>query len=230
MPDIIENTAAIFANQTEKIRQAIINELVNIYTQGGDPILFAEQMLKANFNEHIIRDLGFGANMDSLFAEYDKIAGGVAKTFGSVSAVTVNQLKNLDSLFFMEHVRDVGEALTRQMVYAAYMGITESALKENLLNATKKLSEAQIGSLTNTALRTFSRGIFAITANELAPKDAKFMFNSAGLIPTSRDFCIDHVGQTFTLEEAQALSNYEGGSAWIEGGGFNCRHSWTLVT
>jgi len=230
MPDAIDKTAALFAEQAEKIRQAIIAELAGVYTQGGNPALFAEQMLKANFSEHIIRDLGFGADMDSLFAEYDKIAAGVAKTFGGVSAVAVNQLMNLDSLFFMEHVRDVGEALTRQMVYAAYTGITEKALIDNLLNATKNLSAAQVGSLTNTALRTFGRATFAATAQELAPKDAKFLFNGAGLIPTSRDFCIENVGKTFTLAEAQALTNDQGGSAFVDGGGWGCRHSFELVT
>jgi len=227
MPDAIDKTAALFAEQAEKIRQAIIAELAGVYTKGGNPAVFAEQMLKANFSEHIIRDLGFGADMDSLFAEYDKIAAGVAKTFGGVSTVAVNQLMDLDSLFFMEHVRDVGEALTRQMVYAAYTGITEKALINNLLTATKSLSAVQVGSLTNTALRTFGRATFAATAQELAPKDAKFLFNGAGLIPTSRDFCIKNVGKTFTLAEAQAL---DGGSAFVNGGGFNCRHSWSLVT
>ena len=230
MPDAIDRTAALFAAQAEKIRQAIIIELAGVYTKGGNPAVFAEQMLKANFSEHIIRDLGFGADMDSLFAEYDKIVAGVAKTFGNVSAVTVGQLKTLDSLFFMEHVRDVSEALTRQMVYAAYTGITEKALIDNLLNATKKLSAAQIGSLTNTALRTFGRSTFAATAQELAPADAMFLFNGAGLIPTSRPFCVENVGKIFTIEQAMHLVNDQGGSAWWEGGGWGCRHPWSLVT
>ena len=231
MPDSIENIAAAFAMQSEKIRTKLISEMANIYKRGGDPSNFAEQMLSANFSEHIIRDLGFGKDMDSLFAEYDKIAGGVAKTFGEVSSFVVEQLKTLDSLFFMEHVRDVGEALTRQMVYAAYTGITEKALIENLMIATKKLSEAQIGSLTNTALRTFSRGTFAMTAQEYAPKDAKYQYVGGVILEdASRPFCKKNYEKIFTLAEAQALTNDQGGGAFIEGGGHNCRHWFELVT
>ena len=162
MPDAIDKTAELFAMQAEQIRTKIVAELAAVYKKGGDPAAFADQMLSANFSEHIIRDLGFGADMDSLLAEYDNIASGVAKTFGAVSQVAVEQLKTLDSLFFMNHVQDVGTALTRQMVYAVYTGIGEKALIENLLTATKSLSQAQIGSLTNTALRTFSLSLIHI--------------------------------------------------------------------
>ena len=116
MPDTIDKTAELFAMQAEQIRTKIVSELAAVYKKGGDPAAFADQMLSANFSEHIIRDLGFGADMDSLLAEYDNIASGVAKTFGAVSLVAVEQLKTLDSRFFMKHVRDAGDALTRQTV------------------------------------------------------------------------------------------------------------------
>uniref|UniRef100_A0A6M3KEV0 Putative capsid morphogenesis protein n=1 Tax=viral metagenome TaxID=1070528 RepID=A0A6M3KEV0_9ZZZZ len=226
MPDAIDKTAELFAKQAEQIRTRLITELAAVYKKGGDPAAFAEQMLKANFSEHIIRDMGFGADMDSLFAEYDKIAGDVAKTFGAVSQVAVEQLKTLDSLFFMEHVRDVGEALTRQMVYAVYTGITEKALIENLLNATKKLSEAQIGSLTNTALRTFGRGTFAATAAEYAPADAKFVYVGPSDDKT-RPIC-QEILAAGAMTRAEISARF--GDAFISGGQFNCRHSWQLVT
>jgi len=139
-----EKAADYFALQAEQIRKKLINELVKIYKKGGDPAAFAEQMLTANFTEHIIKDLGFADEMNSLFAEYDKIAGGIAKTFGQVPTVAIEQLKTLDSLFFMEHVRDVGEALTRQMVYAVYTRIDEKTLIENLMAATKSLSKNKL--------------------------------------------------------------------------------------
>jgi len=225
MPDAIDKTAELFAKQAEQIRTRLITELAAVYKKGGDPAAFAEQMLSANFSEHIIRDMGFGADMDSLFAEYDKIAGSVAKTFGAVSQVAVEQLKSLDSLFFMEHVRDVGEALTRQMVYATYTGITEKALIENLLNATKKLSEAQIGSLTNTALRTFGRGTFAATAAEYAPADAKFVYVGPSI--GARPICLEILAAG-PMTRAEISAQF--GDAFINGGGFNCRHSFALVT
>lgn len=226
MPDAIDITAATFAAQAEQIRTKLIAELAAVYQKGGDPAAFAEQMLKANFSEHIIRDMGFGADMDSLFAEYDKIASGVAKTFGAVSKVAVEQLKTLDSLFFMEHVRDVGEALTRQMVYAVYTGITEKALIDNLMAATTKLSEAQIGSLTNTALRTFGRGTFAATAAEYAPVDAEFFYDGPNDDKT-RDDCLEMLAAG-PMTRAEISARF--GDAFISGGGMNCRHSWRLVT
>jgi len=220
-----DKAAEYFAMQVEQIRKKLINELVEIYKKGGDPAVFAEQMLSANFTEHIIRDLGFADEMNSLFAEYDKIAGGIAKTFGQVSTAAVEQLKTLDSLFFMEHVRDVGEALTRQMVYAVYTRIDEKTLIENLMAATKSLSEEQIGTLVNTSLRTFERGTFAITAEEYAPKDATYIYVGPDDDRT-RPECQEMLAAgELTLEEIE--SRFPG--ALINGGGWGCRHSWQMV-
>jgi len=220
-----EKAADYFALQAEQIRKKLINELVKIYKKGGDPAAFAEQMLTANFTEHIIKDLGFADEMNSLFVEYDKIAGGIAKTFGQVPTVAIEQLKTLDSLFFMEHVRDVGEALTRQMVYAVYTRIDEKTLIENLMAATKSLSKEQIGTLVNTSLRTFSRATFAATAREYAPKDAKYRYVGPEDDRT-RPECLEmlYAGE-LTLDEIE--ERFPG--ALIGANRWNCRHSWELV-
>lgn len=229
MSSKIDRAAGVFATQAERIRKRLVNELVAAYRKSEDPAVLIERILSVDFGKYIIQDLGLSVELDSLLSEYDSIAKDIAKIFGSVSRVAVEQLKTLDSLFFMRHVRDVGDELKRQMVYAVYTDISEKALLENLMSATARLSEAQIGSLVNTALRTFSRGTFAATAVELSPPNAKYRYTGGELIETSRPFCVENFGKVFTLEEAMNLRNDQGGCAFIEGGGFNCRHFFELV-
>lgn len=45
----------------------------------------------------------------------------------------------------------------------------------------------------------------------------------------TRPFCIDRVGKMFTVKEINGMDNGMGLDVWLNGGGWNCRHSWVPV-
>lgn len=51
----------------------------------------------------------------------------------------------------------------------------------------------------------------------------------AGPSGTQRDFCIDHIGKTYTLAEVKGMVNQFGQPALYYCGGYNCRHRWDAV-
>jgi hypothetical protein len=55
------------------------------------------------------------------------------------------------------------------------------------------------------------------------------------VIRDSRDFCVEHVNQVFTEEEARTLwqTDWQGKSGsdpFLDRGGYNCRHHWQPIS
>ena len=231
MSDQIDLFAQKLGQSAEKIRTALVEEFVRAYRKGmANPESLLAMIEQTDFAEHILGDLGFQGEVEDVLQEYDQIAKNIiAQKIGRVNWQTIERLKDLDALTFMNHVRDVGVELTRQMTMAVFGQTTEEAFRDALLKATAKLTEAQIGSLTNTALRTFERATFADSVADL-PDDAVFEYVGGSLIETSRDFCREWYGKQITKAELDQLTNDFGEPAKIYAGGWNCRHSWELVT
>lgn len=227
MPDI-DNIAAEMGKYTERIREELIKQFSEQYFQTGKSTeQIIAQISSRDFADEILTNFGVGELYDGVLEEYDEIAAGIAKKIGGASPIVLENLKNIDSLTFYEHIRDAGAELKSTMVRAVYGDYTEKQLRDLLLSSTNKLSQAQVGTILNTNLRSFSRLNTAQAAKEL-PDDSKWEY--AGPVDTdTRDFCAAHAGEIYTLAEAQSLVNDQGGSAWIEGGGWNCRHTWELV-
>ncbi len=61
----------------------------------------------------------------------------------------------------------------------------------------------------------------------------KFQYEG-GIVGTTREWCAEHNGQTYTEEEIYLLwesswAGKEGGDPFIVRGGYNCRHFWMPV-
>lgn len=52
----------------------------------------------------------------------------------------------------------------------------------------------------------------------------------SGPTGTLRNFCKEHIGKIYSIEEAKKLKNDFGQSAFVWVGGYNCRHRWDAVT
>lgn len=227
--DNIDKIALNFAEVSETIKSALITEFLKIYRQNSKtPEAMIQTLLDENIGNYILNDLGLAGEYEKVIESYAGIAAQVTETIRrNANPFLIAALKDVDGFTFYEHVRDVGQKLKDVMVKGALSGMSEQAMKEQLLSATKQLSDYQVGSLVNTNLRTLSRAAFANAANTL-PANAKYRYVGPDDDKT-RPFCAEHVNKEYTRAEAEAMTNDQGGSAWIEGGGFNCRHSWELV-
>jgi len=83
------------------------------------------------------------------------------------------------------------------------------------------LSRAQIKTIANTALNTYSRSVRAAMAAE-APTETLYVYEGPNDAKT-RPICLDMLAAG-PLTTAEIDSRYPG--AFLDGGGYNCRHSW----
>lgn len=89
------------------------------------------------------------------------------------------------------------------------------------------LYEWHAGTYARTAHMRFSRTVQGMTAEQNGLK--QFIFVGPGDGKT-RDWCIDHLGNVYTRDEIDQMDNGQLPNAWVNGGGWNCRHVWAGVS
>jgi len=123
--------------------------------------------------------------------------------------------------------------LTRRYSADLYMATIEAAYSVDFKDAVAQLesklpllSKRYSKTLVETSWRTMESGYTINQAEKVGvqkfrydgPEDAK-----------NRQFCAEHVGKIYTLDEIKQMYNDFGQSAWIYRGGWNCRHYWTPI-
>jgi len=212
-----------FAEISNKIRNALIVRFTNLYEANiNSPELLIEIMLNENTAKLILEDFGFGDVYDSVINQYDDIALSVMNQIKRNAApYLVESLKSIDTWTFYESVRDVGIELKKAMVRGALGGMSESAIRKQLEEATKQLADYQVGALVNTNLSTLSRTVFA-NAMEDMPENTLYYYDGPNDDKT-REICREMLAAG-PLTRAEIESRWPG--AFTEGGGWNCRHEW----
>jgi len=114
---------------------------------------------------------------------------------------------------------------------------------EDFKTAVDELKQTYGSTVTGANLAVYSSQILQDALMGFDGQFAKYRADELGLtsyvyygsiIRDSRDFCVEHVGQIFTEEQARELwqNDWQGKSGsdpFIDRGGYNCRHSWQPV-
>lgn len=90
----------------------------------------------------------------------------------------------------------------------------------------KDIGEFQASTLANTAVAQFDNAYMIENAQQAGV--TKFIYDGS-IIATTRDFCRERVGKTFTLQELEAMDNGQGLPVIPSLGGYNCRHYLTPI-
>lgn len=75
----------------------------------------------------------------------------------------------------------------------------------------------------NTGLASVGRGFTILKARILKGKNVRFIYTGP-LDSSTRPFCANHVGESYSLAELDKLDNGQGLSVRTSLGGYNCRH------
>lgn len=169
------------------------------------------------------------------FAEKVLAAGRPGKEFSAIPKSLIKRLRDRDLNFFSDLNRQALARLDANFLDAVVVGLTPGKALESIRGTitgsypwgkTNGLYEWHAGTYARTAQMRFSRQVLKAKADELAlvyhvyvgPVDSK-----------KRPFCLNIVGQAFTVEEINDMDNDQTGDVFTTGGGFNCRDSWSPV-
>ena len=129
-----------------------------------------------------------------------------------------------EQLFDSSIIRTISGHIRTQVVKGVQAGLSITEIVASVTDAS--ISNAQMQTLVNTSLNTYSRQV----TNEMmkvAPKSTKYVYIGP-VDSATRDECLD-MAAAGTLTLAQISSQY-GEGVLMDGGGFNCRHKWEIAS
>lgn len=225
---LMDRNIELFSSYTASIQSAFIQALIAQYKIRN--LAYLREIIGTNFTEELLIKYGMADAINSLIADYERIAAqsliGTGVAYKSIPPVFIAVMKEMDSQFWFEHVRDVGLDAKRNLILASMGEVSEKELTERLLAATRELSEAQANVLTNTSLRTFSRSVFA-KGTEILPEDTGYWYDGPRdnkNRPECRWVLEKQTDKGLTRAEIAASP-----VDMVSGGGWGCRHRFRVV-
>ena len=173
-------------------------------------------------DDYIFNQIGMQNELNQYIASYEGVLLGMEAT-GQVTEETLQALVRLDEATFRKQISTMGEQIIDEAVKGIIGGKTEREIAQSMLGNVLRPDQAE--TLANTALNTFERNVTAqMTAFD--PEDANYVYQGP-IDEKTRDICLKMMASgSMTKEEIR--SQYPG--AFVDGGGFNCRHRWARET
>ena len=164
----------------------------------------------------------------------------LAGAVGAGTQVLVDAARGRVSGVFMETTDPQAKKAQRKLKKLLDTG---KADPEEVRGAIKNIRERLSGVNTTSSLRdltaksvqdTVMKFDGAYTAGKAKRAGVKRWRYDGGTVAESREWCKDHVGETYTEEEIYSLwdsdwSGKEPGDPFVVRGGYNCRHFWVPV-
>ena len=119
---------------------------------------------------------------------------------------------------------NASESLRGYLVQSVLGGKTRAEIKAGLA-LIPEIKTANVNTIVDTMLRNFGRSVNAVMSEAL-PQTQKYYYLGA-LDEKTRDECLNMImAGELTRDEIDVQFP----DAFLNGGGFNCRHSWVAVT
>ena len=158
------------------------------------------------------------------------LAGDTARALKAAAATTLDGYRSVSE----SAMSDINQAVLDYAIVGEKRDVIRDKIK-SALSGSKDIAGKPMAVRAGTFVQDAIMKYHA-TANLLAAQKAgikKFLYYGT-IIETSRQFCIDHVGETKTLEEWEQLDNtsWAGkgpGGIMLARGGYGCRHHFVPV-
>ena len=208
--DIIDKgTSALLADLYQIKRAMTLGEFIQIVSQ-----LDIASALKAKLKK-----------ATSVYANAHKKVLESTVGFAKVESNILTGLATLNSqLFDNSIIRVISGHIRTQIVKGVQAGLPLAQIAESVSGSS--LSNAQMRTLINTALNSYSRQVTNQMMKEASDK-SKYVYIGP-IDEKTREECIEYASAgALTLDEIEANGWSE---TLVDGGGFNCRHKWEIAS
>ena len=161
---------------------------------------------------------------------------GISVDIGFRDLTQIKILREIDFAVFWQEAEMLDALVKKQLINAIAANADYKDVVNNLANDLLGQGD-KLGNLSRfadtymrTALADFGRIIDQEIENAAGGDNPKALYIYAGpLDARTRDFCVQHVGETKTRAEWEDIGNSEGVDMFSEGAGFRCRHRLILA-
>ncbi len=225
LDNIIDGASNQFASAIERVQLALVNQVLDLKNQGYTKGEIIRVLDGIDIESFILNDLNLSGDIEKLSGVYTKVLENL-NGFGAVTEESLQALVNIDKSYFLGESKNLANTLKQQLARGVIAGATENELKQGILEGFGGvLRSDQAKTLANTSLNSYSRQVTELMAESM-PEDTKYYYQGV-VDERTRDICLDMVGAG-EMTKAEIDSAYP--STFTDGGGFNCRHRWTMVT
>ncbi len=216
-----DQIAQQFAQALQKAQAQMVEDILDLQRS-----LTREEFISListlDVDDYIFNKIGMQNDLNQYIASYEGVLLGMEAT-GQVTEQTLQALVRLDEATFKKQISSMGEQVIDEAVKGIIGGKTEREIAQSMLGNVLRPDQAE--TLANTALNTFERNVTAEMATFDSP-DATYVYQGP-IDDKTRDICLDMMSAgSLTMDEVK--SQYPG--AFVDGGGFNCRHRWAKET
>ena len=216
-----DQIARQFAQALQKAQSQMVEDILDLQrTLTRDE--FISLISTLDVDDYIFNQIGMQNELNQYIASYEGVLLGMEAT-GQVTEETLQALVRLDEATFRKQISTMGEQIIDEAVKGIIGGKTEREIAQSMLGNVLRPDQAE--TLANTALNTFERNVTAqMTAFD--PEDATYVYQGP-IDEKTRDICLKMMASGSMTKEEIRLQ-YPG--AFVDGGGFNCRHRWARET
>ena len=218
----IDRASEQIADLVDRARAELVGSLYALGKDIKDPVLFSEALLDIDIEGTLKSKL---KKATSVYANAHR---GVLEStigFAEINPKALSTFATLNEQLFDDSViRTISGHIRTQVSKGLQVGLTAQQITEGVINSS--ISNAQIQTLVNTTLNTYSRQV----TNQMmknAPATTKYVYVGP-VDDRTRDECLD-MASAGKLTEAQIISQF-GSAPLVDGGGFNCRHKWEIAS
>ena len=218
----IESTAQQFAKAVEKAKNATVNYVYSL-SEGLTKAETLQLLDRLDFETIIGEKYGLNKAIGNVTNDYTNVLKGLEST-APVTGSTLQALVNIDQATYLSMVSDISAKIQKELVKGVLTGQSASNMRA-ILAKTDGLRPDQVQTLIDTTMRTFSRSVTSVMA-EQSPPDTKYVYMGP-VDDRTRDICLEMAGAG-AMTKNEIDSAFPG--AFVDGGGFNCRHRWSQET
>ena len=218
----IDRASEQIADLVDRARAELVGSLYALGKDIKDPVLFSEALLDIDIEGTLKSKL---KKATSVYANAHR---GVLEStigFAEINPKALSTFATLNEQLFDDSViRTISGHIRTQVSKGLQVGLTAQQITEGVINSS--ISNAQIQTLVNTTLNTYSRQV----TNQMmknAPATTKYVYVGP-VDDRTREECLDMAAEG-EITESEILTKF-GEAVLADGGGFNCRHKWEIAS
>jgi len=218
--NVIDQAAVEYSSAYSRAITEIIDEVLKLRRSGLPMDEILQQLAQSDMLQMMLNNMGDA--IDQLMVSYERVLLNLSG-FGDVSEATLDALVNLDRATFMGNLAGQAETIKQQLARALIAGESERVIEQAIFR-NGVLRPDQVETLVNTSMNTFSRNVTYEMAKGM-PRETKYFYQGP-VDGRTRPICLEMVAAG-ELTRREIERSYPG--AFVDGGGYNCRHRWTAV-
>lgn len=215
--DIIDTASAEYAQAWARAQEGLSRLVERMLKNGANSQQVAETLATVDFQQLVGRDLGMGQALKDLQGAYREVLVAMPGR-NPVTEATLKGLQSFTSDSVLAGYPEMAARMKGETIKALLAGGRTSDVRAAL---GAEMERYRADAIANTTLNTFSRSVEYEMA-KLDPEDALYVYEGP-VDDRTRDECLA-MAAAGALTRAEVEDQFPG--AFIDGGGWNCRHSW----